>query len=570
MPWRKLLITTGRKSKNFLFMRQSYQLLFSATCNRNYTAVTKQIHRMKITLPRVAFHTGTRKNERLRSAVKDSIEADPEDLFLFGKDILGNINHKQMTLDELDNRMNQLSGILYQFLVRKDEEKLLSFFRIIDQHDMLNEAAYTILMRHFAEKLELKKVKKIFNDLLKNPNVEVHSRSYVPLIIVSLKTGKYDLADLYLQEIIENMKIKYKDQILQDVLSLCAEIRHTGNNEFIESFVNKIFMMLEEYSTNDLKPRTVDTIQEWFKSDPICTWKIESTKIDESTGVCRNCSRRLKPVEISDSGLLNLKRSLMTLIKASIVRKDAARITDVRPLKTNINIKHNIQSRSKYFEHYDIFTMDAKSKTNEETNNLAKYVGEDNFQDLSGPLFARLDQLKNYLIATGPFDVVIDALNVGYVKHGFNPMQVHDIVKHFVAQDMKILILCAGIMKEELLTAQEVPPANKRVQQLMLYLNETCNLFFVGSSVVDDYYILYTLIHHNFGIQLVSRDLFRDHLYHLDAQCTANFQRFQQSNQHILKNSRLKFNMAMQRNGEDWHVPLRGTQLLCITKKTDR
>ena len=54
-------------------------------------------------------------------------------------------------------------------------------------------------------------------------------------------------------------------------------------------------------------------------------------------------------------------------------------------------------------------------------------------------------------------------------------------------------------------------------------------------SVVDDYYILYTLIHHNFDIELVSSDQFRDHLSHLDAQNTADFQRWQRAHQYVTK-----------------------------------
>ena len=60
-------------------------------------------------------------------------------------------------------------------------------------------------------------------------------------------------------------------------------------------------------------------------------------------------------------------------------------------------------------------------------------------------------------------------------------------------------------------------------------------LFFLHFSVVDDYYILYTLVHQNFDISLVSRDMFRDHLYHLDAQNTADFKRWQRSNQFLIK-----------------------------------
>ena len=54
-------------------------------------------------------------------------------------------------------------------------------------------------------------------------------------------------------------------------------------------------------------------------------------------------------------------------------------------------------------------------------------------------------------------------------------------------------------------------------------------------SVLDDYYILYTILYHNFNIGFVSRDLLRDHLYHLDSTSRVDFQRWQAANQYILE-----------------------------------
>ena len=54
-------------------------------------------------------------------------------------------------------------------------------------------------------------------------------------------------------------------------------------------------------------------------------------------------------------------------------------------------------------------------------------------------------------------------------------------------------------------------------------------------SVLDDYYMLYAVVYHDFDIQLISRDKFRDHLFHLDVQSNIDFQRWQKANQRILK-----------------------------------
>ena len=39
-------------------------------------------------------------------------------------------------------------------------------------------------------------------------------------------------------------------------------------------------------------------------------------------------------------------------------------------------------------------------------------------------IYSVLGRLEEYLDANGPFDVVVDALNIGYYTKGFNPLQV--------------------------------------------------------------------------------------------------------------------------------------------------
>ena len=72
--------------------------------------------------------------------------------------------------------------------------------------------------------------------------------------------------------------------------------------------------------------------------------------------------------------------------------------------------------------------------------------------------------------------------------------------------------------------------------RLWLYMEKQIQFSFCFlCSVLDDYYILYTLLYHDFNIQLVTRDLLRDHLYHLDSASRVDFQRWQTSNQFMLE-----------------------------------
>lgn len=56
---------------------------------------------------------------------------------------------------------------------------------------------------------------------------------------------------------------------------------------------------------------------------------------------------------------------------------------------------------------------------------------------------------------------------------------MRDVVEAF--KDRKCLVLCAGILKEKLLTQHPVPPANARLKQLLLYLKQNYGIFFAGS-----------------------------------------------------------------------------------------
>lgn len=125
---------------------------------------------------------------------------------------------------------------------------------------------------------------------------------------------------------------------------------------------------------------------------------------------------------MSKERLLRLKRNLMTLIESSIARKVNSRITDVKPLKTNVNIRNKIENQSKYFEFYDIVSMKPSGKSSRDEQPVSRQ--ETSVHKISPEVFGKLKELKEYLDVHGPFDVVIDVLNIGYFTKGFNPLQV--------------------------------------------------------------------------------------------------------------------------------------------------
>ena len=62
--------------------------------------------------------------------------------------------------------------------------------------------------------------------------------------------------------------------------------------------------------------------------------------------------------------------------------------------------------------------------------------------------------------------------------------QVRNVVELFLQKNQRILILYAGILKNEFLENSPVAPANIRLQNLMLYLQKNCFLYNVKSRYV--------------------------------------------------------------------------------------
>lgn len=133
---------------------------------------------------------------------------------------------------------------------------------------------------------------------------------------------------------------------------------------------------------------------------------------------CYLCREKISSSSIPQDRLTKLKRNLITLIKASIIRNQDRKINDVKINRVSDSIKTKVQSKSNYFDFYDALTVTGYDKE--------KRLDEDAGMDLSslGDAFDVLKKLQKFMDARGPFDVVIDALNIGYFSQGFDPTSV--------------------------------------------------------------------------------------------------------------------------------------------------
>jgi len=107
----------------------------------------------------------------------------------------------------------------------------------------------------------------------------------------------------------------------------------------------------------------------------------------------------------------------MAFVESSIASKANARITDPDRKRRNSNIRDRIRRQSDHYGFYDTLV----SGTQEQLRQIASTK-----RSLSSnpEIFSVLGNLERFLDKHGPFDVIIDALNIGYYTKGFNSHQV--------------------------------------------------------------------------------------------------------------------------------------------------
>jgi len=520
------------------------------------------------------FNHYVNKHQDIKDRKKVAYVSTPDEIITLSQLLLDDIQVESLPNTEIINLGKKLTNFMYQLYLQSEGDKLLELFHHMKDQKVQLDASYTIIMRYYSDLHDYHNVYKYYKLLKSDADVEISSRCYIPLITVCLKTSRFDLAEVYLNELNEIMKMRFQDHLYMNIIETCTEVLRKENEVHIRGVVEGILFMLQYYGPTVLKESTTHALKSWFESDTLINWNITTTSMGKKNGMCQFCKHRLSSSIIPPDRLIKLKRNLMTLVKAAIARKKSSKISDIKIERVDTNIKEKVTSNSQYFDLYDAFTMNTVGKV----DHLDKGVNSKASDFTTNRLFNTLTGLKDLLDENEPYDVVIDALNIGYFSQGFNPQMVHDVVNMFVLQNKRILILCAGLMKEDLLSDNVVvPEARKRMQWLMQYLNKNCKLFFVESSVVDDYYILYTLLHHDFAINLVSRDQFRDHLYHLNAQNASDFKRWQQANQYIFKafqkdgmpvfKSRTMYHSSVEKHGQGWHIPVGKTSWICVLKQ---
>uniref|UniRef100_A0A1B0FKU0 PRORP domain-containing protein n=1 Tax=Glossina morsitans morsitans TaxID=37546 RepID=A0A1B0FKU0_GLOMM len=149
-------------------------------------------------------------------------------------------------------------------------------------------------------------------------------------------------------------------------------------------------------------------------------------------------------------------------------------------------------------------------------------VGGDVFQK-SSP--TEVNDFLNFVDRTGPYDCVIDGLNVAYSKGKKKPQSLADmlvsVVKHFAEKNKHVLVLGRKHM-------------NKWPKNSIQYVKDNASMFLADNLSQDDPFLLYAALKSGPKTDIFSRDLMRQHAYLLGSELKHIFRQWQQQHQYSL------------------------------------
>ena len=272
----------------------------------------------------------------------------------------------------------------------------------------------------------------------------------------------------------------------------------------------KVFQYLQRAGTK-LPSQLLQEIRTWFRHDPYYHWMWKTSKVSE-IGMCSNCGNQLR-CGISPSDISQLE-------------------CEIIKLSSNDSLLHGKK-------------MDKK-------------------------MCQELDNFKEFVKEKGPFDVIIDGLNVGL--HGsmanrqnmvFSTDRLKATINYFVGQKKKVLL----IIRHKALV-------RNNAEGLITNMDNTCSVF-ANKFNNDDLYLLYAAAFSGMQqVQVVTNDRLRDHRLLLPIDLWWTFLRwtrlscvsFTTNDSGKIKFTRQKFDPVVQRAGNSWHFPAKDDAWRCVTR----
>ncbi|XP_054264725.1 mitochondrial ribonuclease P catalytic subunit [Macrosteles quadrilineatus] len=182
-------------------------------------------------------------------------------------------------------------------------------------------------------------------------------------------------------------------------------------------------------------------------------------------------------------------------------------------------------------------------------------IGKDIFQKTKPEEFS---EFLNFLEQSGPFNIVVDGLNVAlHGRHqttAINTERLKTVVKYFAGWKQKVLVLGRKHM-----ASWNTPD--------MEFVKKNAQLFLADNLSQDDPFMLYAALHGGLDTYFVSRDMMRGHKFLLsDKKLRNTFQKWQSLRQlfiltvdrggNLIFQEPVSFLQTIQQNSHgDWHVP---------------
>lgn len=306
---------------------------------------------------------------------------------------------------------------------------------------------------------------------------------------------------------------------LDDVKASVASSKKSGDDDDKRYKVYggmslKVFHYLQHAGAK-LTGQLLQVIRLWFRHDPFYHWTWKVCKVSE-IGMCSNCGNQLT-CGISPSEISKLECEIIKLSSC---------------FEQNVTVLHG--------------------------------------KKLDKRMCQELDDFKQFVKEMGPFDVIVDGLNVGL--HGsmanrksmiFSTDRLKETAQHFAAQKKKVLL----IIRHNAL-------ARNRAERVITNLESVCSVY-TNKFNNDDLYLLYAAAFSGMQqVEVVTNDRLRDHRLLLPINLWWTFLRwtrlncvsFTTSKNGKLKFFRQMFDPVVQRAGNSWHFPAKDDTWRCVTR----
>ncbi|XP_065064204.1 mitochondrial ribonuclease P catalytic subunit-like [Rhopilema esculentum] len=432
--------------------------------------------------------------------------------------------------DLRDKMIENLNTFLNFYDIFGGENEFYKLSSKMKSYCIANEATYYLIIRHETRINTWKDGLKILENM-ESIGIEPHARTFHHIILNAVKEG--DLNDaLGLLKQMRKIETVFHDQFYGSLIDTALE-----KGEGTRSFVLSVFDSLINTGFT-VGPKTFGSAKRWFESDKKKIWKV-GTSLVNLKGICKCCGSQLKRFSLPIERRESLQKKLFDIAETSISKVlDNASVSKIPDF--NISSSFNPQNK--------------------------------------------INEFKHYLSTHGPFDVVLDVLNIAYYRdRGFNSFQVKRVVRHFLDQRKHVLALCSSPLLSTLLekeVATDLP--NYHMVQLLHYLRrQGCGIFFVDDKKedghIDDYFILLSMVYQNMDIDIITADKFGDHIHTLDINAKNDFKRWMRSHQIVLTKftdtgkpifpRRENYDIDVQSTKSSWHFPGPNKQWLCCIKK---